>query len=259
VIFYADGSYDPDGFLGSIQWTFSDGGSYWGATAYHTFYSAGTYTAILTVYDSRGATGTTTLTINVGGANQPPVANVSAIPTSGTAPLVVAFSSGGSSDPDGAIASYSWNFGDGITSTAPNPNTVYASAGVYTATLTVTDNAGSTASRSIVITVTAAVNVVRSSNINLTATRRLNTVTATGKVTVKNQAGAIMQGATVSATWTLPNGTTKSQTATTNSSGIATFSVKSNRGTYSLKVTNITKTGYTFDEGNSVLTKSITK
>ncbi|HEY0725303.1 MAG TPA: PKD domain-containing protein, partial [Pyrinomonadaceae bacterium] len=71
VIFYADGSYDPDGFLGNLQWTFSDGGTYWGSPAYHTFDSAGTYTATLTVYDSRGATGTTTLTVYVG-VNPPP-------------------------------------------------------------------------------------------------------------------------------------------------------------------------------------------
>jgi hypothetical protein len=40
VIFYAAGSYDPDGFIGNIEWLFSDGGSYWGATAYHTFYES---------------------------------------------------------------------------------------------------------------------------------------------------------------------------------------------------------------------------
>ena len=66
MILYADGSYDPDGFLGNLEWTFSEGGNYYGSPAYHTFNSAGTYTATLTVYDSQGATGTTTLTIQVG-------------------------------------------------------------------------------------------------------------------------------------------------------------------------------------------------
>ena len=260
VIFYADGSYDPDGFLGNIQWTFSDGGSYWGATAYHTFYSAGTYTAILTVYDSRGATGTTTLTINVGGANQPPVAAISATPTSGTAPLVVAFSSAGSSDADGNIASYSWNFGDGITSTAPNPITVYASAGTYIATLTVTDNAGATASASTTITVMPSTTpTLRSTAINLSATRIGSRVTVSGQVVVRNAANAAVSGVSVNVTWRKPDGTTVTQTATTNSSGIATFRTSGGRGTYTLTVNNLTKTGYTFDKVNSVLSKSITK
>lgn len=47
--------------------------------------------------------------------NQPPTAVASATPTSGTAPLNIAFSAAGSSDPDGSIASYQWAFGDGTT------------------------------------------------------------------------------------------------------------------------------------------------
>ena len=67
VVFSADGSYDPDGFVGNIHWVFSDGGEYWGATAYHTFYESGTHTATLTVFDGRGGTGTAPpLTIVVG-------------------------------------------------------------------------------------------------------------------------------------------------------------------------------------------------
>src|SRR5439155_19864341 len=49
-----------------------------------------------------------------------------------------------SSDPDGTIASYSWTFGDGGTSTAQNPSHPYAAGGSYTVTLTVTDNQGAT-------------------------------------------------------------------------------------------------------------------
>ena len=85
VIFYADGSYDPDGFLGNLQWTFSDGGSYWGSPAYYTFYSAGTYTATLTVYDSHGATGTTSLTVYVG--TTPPSPSPTSTPTATATPI----------------------------------------------------------------------------------------------------------------------------------------------------------------------------
>src|SRR5262245_18472640 len=46
---------------------------------------------------------------------------ITANPTSGTAVLTVGFSGTGSTDPDGTISSYAWNFGDGQTSTLPSP------------------------------------------------------------------------------------------------------------------------------------------
>jgi PKD repeat protein len=89
-----------------------------------------------------------------GTANQLPIAAASATtPTTGQAPLSVAFSSTGSSDPDGSIVRYQWNFGDARTTLDANPTHVYA-AGTYTATLTVTDNMGG-ASTSAPITITA--------------------------------------------------------------------------------------------------------
>jgi len=86
-------------------------------------------------------------------ANQPPIANASATPTSGTAPLAVAFNGSASADPDGTIASYAWTFGDGGTGTGPTPSHTYAGAGAYTATLAVTDNQGATGSTTLAITV----------------------------------------------------------------------------------------------------------
>lgn len=82
--------------------------------------------------------------------NQPPTVSITATPTSGFAPLAVAFNSS-SFDPDGSIVSRDWTFGDGTGGQAFSPDHVY-SAGTYTARLTVTDNAGATASASITIT-----------------------------------------------------------------------------------------------------------
>ena len=55
-------------------------------------------------------------------ANQAPDGVATALPTSGKAPLTVAFSSAGSADTDGTIVVYSWAFGDGGTSTAAEPS-----------------------------------------------------------------------------------------------------------------------------------------
>ena len=73
--------------------------------------------------------------------NQAPSAQASASVTGGRAPLTVAFSSAGSTDGDGRIATYAWTFGDGQTSTLANPTHTYA-AGTWSAQLTVTDNLG---------------------------------------------------------------------------------------------------------------------
>ncbi len=77
----------------------------------------------------------------VGGTNRPPTAVISATPSNGPSPLGVQFDATGSGDPDGGPQplSYEWAFGDGGTSTAPAPFHNYATPGVRTATLTVSD------------------------------------------------------------------------------------------------------------------------
>ncbi|WP_219093950.1 PKD domain-containing protein [Streptomyces sp. JJ38] len=57
---------------------------------------------------------------------------------------VCAFDASGSSDPDGRIVSYAWDFGDGESGSGVSPSHTYAAAGSYEVTLTVTDDAGNT-------------------------------------------------------------------------------------------------------------------
>ncbi|RRR97394.1 PQQ-dependent sugar dehydrogenase [Glycomyces terrestris] len=73
------------------------------------------------------------------GGNRTPVAAAAATPDSGYGPLEVAFSSAGSSDPDGDALAYEWDFGDGTGATGPDPVHTYAADGVYQAVLTVSD------------------------------------------------------------------------------------------------------------------------
>ncbi|MEV7344573.1 PQQ-dependent sugar dehydrogenase [Streptomyces sp. NPDC093544] len=82
-----------------------------------------------------------------------PVAQATADRTSGQAKLKVNFSSAGSTDADGDALTYSWDFGDGGTSTAANPTYKYKKNGTYTATLTAKDPGGRTGSSSVQIVV----------------------------------------------------------------------------------------------------------
>ncbi|MFA5149306.1 MAG: PKD domain-containing protein [Candidatus Omnitrophota bacterium] len=88
-----------------------------------------------------------------------PKAVIIARPVKGASPLKVQFYGSRSSSPNGRIAAYAWDFGDGDTSAQRNPINTYWSATYgsrqFTATLTVTDNKGMAASTSMVIEVIA--------------------------------------------------------------------------------------------------------
>jgi len=88
--------------------------------------------------------------IGGGSSNVPPVANFS----DSISGLTVNFTDS-STDSDGTIASRSWNFGDGGTSTATNPSHTYSAAGTYTVSLTVTDNGGATNTKTQSVTVSS--------------------------------------------------------------------------------------------------------
>jgi len=85
--------------------------------------------------------------------NRPPVAVITSSPTAGYRPLSVTFDGRYSSDPDGSVLTYSWDFADGARSTAATPTHGYATLGSYTVTLTVTDIAGATSTNYVVVTV----------------------------------------------------------------------------------------------------------
>ena len=86
--------------------------------------------------------------------NRPPVVVASATPNNGLAPLDVAFSSAGTSDPDNDPLTFDWDFGDNTThSTAPAPTHRYSGNGTYTARLTAKDSRGAQTTGQVVITV----------------------------------------------------------------------------------------------------------
>ena len=158
VEFNAAASTDTGGAISTYSWNFGDGGTSASAspTASRTYTAAGTYTVTLTVTDNEGATGATTRTVTVNTPNLPPTAAFQFLPTGGPAPLFVFFDGSLSTDPDGAIAGYTWDFGDGTeTVGGKTPAHTFATAGTFTVRLTVQDAQGATASTTQSITVTA--------------------------------------------------------------------------------------------------------
>jgi hypothetical protein len=60
--------------------------------------------------------------------------------------VAVTFDGSGSDDPDGSIAAYDWDFGDGSVGSGKTPSHTYTAANIYNVTLTVTDDAGAVGS-----------------------------------------------------------------------------------------------------------------
>jgi PKD repeat protein len=149
---FTDQSVDTDGSIASRSWNFGDGGSSTSANPSHTYASAGTYSVMLTVTDDGGAPDSVSKNVTVSApGNQNPLADFAF----SCSDLSCNFTDQ-SSDPDGSIASRSWDFGDGATSTSTNPSHNYAAAGTYSAVLTVTDNGEASDSRTRTVVVTSA-------------------------------------------------------------------------------------------------------
>lgn len=175
-----------------------------------------------------------------------PVAAVRTSSQSGTAPWVVTLDGSTSTDADGWIASWNWNFGDGTQGTGSVVTHTYANAGSYVATLTVTDNDGLTSSASFNLSAQAATVsdprlVVGSLKLIVGGSATAKAVTAVVRVTTPS--GAPVVGATVKAGWSgLISGTSS---AVTDANGNATMTSKrvSTNGTITFAVTGVTKSG----------------
>jgi PKD repeat protein len=170
----------------------------------------------------------TLLVLPNGTPNTPPVAAASASPTSGIAPLTVNFSSAGSNDPDGSIASYSWNFGDGsAASTLPAPSHLYSAAGTFNAVLTVTDNRGATSTAPVTITVSPDPNVINAPS-NLKGTGNKGSATLTWNDNSSNEAGFRIERA--------PSGSSNFAVVGSVGANVRTFTDSVARGNYSYRV-----------------------
>ncbi|MBI4393611.1 MAG: PKD domain-containing protein [Euryarchaeota archaeon] len=148
---FTDRSSDPDGTIVAWYWDFGDAGTAAEPDPVHSYASTGEYLVTLVVTDNDGHSAAASSTLTVDEVppppNAPPTAAFSSSPGTGEVGSGVLFTDE-SSDPDGTIVSWQWDFGDGSTSFDPDPTHVFAAAGEYTVTLTVTDDQGSSASTS---------------------------------------------------------------------------------------------------------------
>ncbi|MDF1552331.1 MAG: PKD domain-containing protein, partial [Deferrisomatales bacterium] len=162
VTFNGGGSADDVGIY-RYEWDFGDGTTGKGKTPTHIYWAPGDYTVTLTVYDSVLQTSSDTLTVHVV-AGDAPVANAGGPYTAG-AGGPPAYLNGGSSTDDTGIVKYLWDVDAGVDSDGDGdftndidvvgrkPMHTYAAAGTYTATLTIVDGAGQSATASAVVNV----------------------------------------------------------------------------------------------------------
>jgi PKD repeat protein len=150
VSFSSNRSTD-DGLIVARLWDFGDGTTSPEISPAHTYETTGTFTVQLTLTDDDGATSQTTTTVRV---TRAPIARISVNATElPTAPGRLLFDATASTDPDGTIVSYQWDFGDGSRESLSEVAHTFASSGTFNVRLTVTDNVGITGTDEVVIRV----------------------------------------------------------------------------------------------------------
>ena len=140
ILFDGSTSIDPDGGLLRYDWDFGDGTRAEIVNPTKAYESPGVYTVVLTVRDESG--------LPVGVHSDRIAAVVREAPIANAGPSLkactnqtVRFDGSQSSDADGAVNAFSWNFGDGSSGGGERPTHVFERPGTYTVTLTITGDA----------------------------------------------------------------------------------------------------------------------
>lgn len=157
--FVGTSSSDPDGTIVEYRWDFGDGGVADGQMATHVYDRSGRYPVRLKVTDDRGGVATMQQSVLV---NSLPVAGFTFTEDANNA-LRFNFDAASSSDADGGITSYAWEFGDeSDAATGQQVSHTFAVPDNYTVTLAVTDEFGAQVSTSQIVDVTGSEPFVRS-------------------------------------------------------------------------------------------------
>ena len=137
----ASHSSAPAGLALSYSWDFGDGTSAAGVRATHSYATAGSYSAVVTLTAAYGVHASDTAVVTVAPA---PMAHADAGgPYAGTVNQPVTFDGTHSTAPAGELLTYRWDFGDGGAGTGASPTHTYNAAGSYRAVLTADASGGS--------------------------------------------------------------------------------------------------------------------
>lgn len=200
---FMDSSSDPDGSVAAWSWNFGDGTFSNERNPKHSYATPGTYTVMLTVEDESGLRGSYTKEIKVEPKNYLPTADFTFLPKEPKAGEEVSFADK-STDRDGSIVSWSWDFGDGSTSMDSEPSHVYANGGNYTVTLTVRDDKGGEDMKRITITVeeeeptTTTTTQSQSETITASSTPTQTETTSTSSTSTSSESPSSQRGNTSS-------------------------------------------------------------
>jgi PKD repeat protein len=231
---FTDQSSDADGTIAGWSWNFGDGTTSTDESPQHTFAAGQSYTVTLQVTDDKGGKNTSSSSITVGAARQAPVAAF----TPPTCVSGVGCQFTDLSTDDGSIASRTWDFGDGTTSTEANPSHSFAASKDYTVNLTVTDNDGGTNSISATVSVGAPANQAPSAAFAPPSCQA-------GVPCQFTDNSGDADGAIASRSWSFPGGTTASDANPLN-----TFSTA---GTFSITLTVVDDDGATASISHDVV------
>jgi serine protease len=153
-----------------------------------------------------------------------------------------------STDPDGVIVSWNWDFGDGGTSTVQNPIHNYTANGTYNVTLTVTDNEGAVDSVTKPVTVSDGTEPeMFVYSIVQTITKKGKSYTSKAVVTIRDTNNNPVNAATVYITWS--GVVSGSASGITGSGGTYTFTSGTSKSTgpFTITVTNVTHATLTYN------------
>lgn len=181
-----------------------------------------------------------------GGGNNPPTASF----TVNCTDLSCSFNGSGSTDSDGTIVSYAWDFGDESTGSGATVNHTYDAGDTYTVMLTVTDDDGAPDSDSQSVTVSSGGGgggtTMHVGDLDGTSVSNGSTWTANVTVAIHDTGHGAVSSATVSGTWS--NGTTGNASCTTNGScTVSKSGIPKRTGSVTFTVGNVTHSSLTYD------------
>lgn len=234
ISFSAANSFDNDGKIVSYQWEFADGDTASQPEVIHAYSKAGAYTVTLKVTDNDGLINTAQTIIQVTN-DIPVIEKLTADIIEGDVPLVVNFQQT-STDADGEIVSYAWDFGDGNQSTEENPSHTYESQGSFEARLTVTDNAGGQNSKALTITVKDPNYVPLEAPTNLSGYNNGNNTFISWSDNSNEETGFIIKRTVISTGWSTE------YKVPANTSSFEEYILKSNEQRYEVRAYNNNET-----------------